>query len=148
MAKTGVSDKYVWRASYLAILNVDSQFVYAEDQNFDILRFGLGEWKSIRPYLLKEFYTLTPWHKEKDNTDFTAFSYFDPETESGIILAFRQECCERSRLTLLLPFISEGEKYEAVDEDTGERVITDGRMTVNFSSAREAKLIRIKKKYN
>ena len=146
MAKTGVSDKYVWRSSYLAILNVDSQFVYAEDQNFDILRFGLGEWKSIKPYLLKEFYTLTPWHKENDNTDFTAFAYFDPEEESGIILAFRQERCERKEITLALPFVANGEKYEAVDEDTGDRVITDGRITVGFASPREAKLIRINKK--
>ena len=75
-------------------MNVDSQFVYDESQNFDMLRFGLNEWKKVAPYLLKEFYTLTPWHKEKDNTDFTAFCYYDPEKEDGVILAFRQERCE------------------------------------------------------
>ncbi|MBO5269348.1 MAG: alpha-galactosidase, partial [Clostridia bacterium] len=37
LAPTGVSDKYVWRASYLPILNVDAQFVCAEDQSFDML---------------------------------------------------------------------------------------------------------------
>jgi len=146
MAKTGVSDKYVFRASYLPILNIDSQFVYAEDQNFDILRFGLGEWKSIKHYMLKEFYTLTPWHKEKDSTDFTAFAYFDPEDESGVILAFRQEKCERDEITLALPFIGDGESYEALDEDTGERCLSNGRITIRFSSPREAKLIRIKRK--
>ncbi len=146
MAATGVSDKYVWRASYLASLNVDSQFVYHPDQNFDMLRFGLKEWKRISPYLLKEFYTLTPWHKEKDSTDFTAFSYFDPEEEKGIVLAFRQEHCDRSSITLSLPFVNEGEEYTLIDEDSGDIGVTSGRITLSFNEPRSARLLWVSKK--
>lgn len=141
----GVSDKYVWRASYLPSLNVESQFVYSEDQNFDILRFGLKEWKKVSPYLLKEFYTLTPWHNKNDNTDFTAFSYYDSEKEEGVILAFRQEGCQRSSLNISLPFIDESEHCRIVDEDTMEEIITANDVVLHFNAPRTAKLLWIKK---
>lgn len=114
---TGVSDVYVWRASYLPALNVDSQFVQAEDQNFDILRFGLREWKKVSPYLLKDFYTLTPWHSEEDKTDFTAYSYFDEEKKKGVLFVFRQEECARDTILLKFPFLKRGEKCILTNED-------------------------------
>ncbi len=145
LAPTGVSDPYVWRASYLPSLNVDSQFVYDPEQNFDMLRFGLGEWKKISPYLLKEFYPLTPWHKGRDNTDFTAFSYYDPEKEEGVVLAFRQERCNRELLTISLPFASRRDRYTVTDEDSGKQTIADGMITLRFDAPRTAKLLWVKK---
>ncbi len=145
LAPSGVSDTYVWRASYLPSLNVDSQFVYDTDQNFDMLRFGLSEWKKVRPYLLKEFYTLTPWHKEKDTTDFTAFCYYDPEKEEGVIFAFRQERCERGELCLSLPFANNINKYTVTDEDSDDKIITGGIITIRFDAPRTAKLLWLKK---
>jgi hypothetical protein len=145
LAPTGKSDPYVWRASYLPSLNVDSQFVYDESQSFDMLRFGLAEWKKVKPYLLKEFYTLTPWHKEKDTTCFTAFSYYDPEKEEGVILAFRQESCTRNELSISLPFAPGAEKYIITDEDSRKETETNGKMTLYFDRARTAKLLWVKK---
>jgi alpha-galactosidase len=145
LALTGVSDPYVWRASYLPSLNVDSQFVYDKDQNFDMLRFGLGEWKKVKNYLLKEFYTLTPWHKEKDITDFTAFCYYDPEKEEGIILAFRQENCCRDLLRVSLPFASNADRYTVTDEDSNDKTITGSTITLRFDAPRTAKLLWVKK---
>ena len=145
LAPTGISDPYVWRASYLPSLNVDSQFVYDESQNFDMLRFGLQEWKKVKPYLLKEFYTLTPWHKESDNTDFTAFCYYDSEKEEGVIFAFRQERCTRETLSISLPFNGGGDGYIVTDEDSHEEKVTDGTMTLCFDAPRTAKLLWVKK---
>lgn len=145
LALAGVSDPYVWRASYLPSLNVDSQFVYDETQNFDMLRFGLNEWKKISHYLLTEFYTLTPWHKEDDDTDFTAFCYYDPKDDSGIILAFRQEECCRSKLTVFLPFAEEGDKYILTDEDLKTEMTAEKSVTLEFDAPRTSKLLRIKK---
>ena len=145
LAPTGVSDPYVWRASYLPALNVDSQFVHDAEQNFDMLRFGLREWKKIKPYLLKEFYTLTPWHKEKDVTDFTAFCYYDPETEDGILFAFRQEHCSRNTLPIALPFAESGDSYVITDEDTREEITANGSLTLHFDAPRTAKMLRVKK---
>ena len=145
LALTGVSDKYVWRASYLPILNVDSQFVQDPNQDFDIIRFGLSEWKKISPYLLKDFYTLTPWHKEKDTNDFTSFCYIDPEKDKGIILAFRQENCARENLIIKLPFIKNNEKYCLIDEDTKEETIITNVTTIHFDKPRTARLFWIEK---
>ena len=142
LAPTGVSDPYVWRASYLPILNVDSQFVQDPDQDFDVLRFGLKEWKRVSPYLLKDFYTLTPWHAEQEKNGFCAFCYFDPESEKGVLLAFCQEECEERELTLDLPF--EGE-YLFADEDSGVKITAEKDITVRFAGAREARLLWIEK---
>ncbi|MBP3388510.1 MAG: alpha-galactosidase [Clostridia bacterium] len=143
LALTGISDAYVWRASYLASLNVDSQFVQDPDQDFDMLRFGLKEWKKVAPFLLKEFYTLTPWHKELDTSDFTAYCFYDPEIEKGVMLAFRQENCARATLPVSLPFAKEGERYSLTDEDSGESHITDGKDELFFAAPRTARLLWI-----
>lgn len=145
LAPTGISDPYVWRASYLPSLNVDQQFVHDADQNFDMVRFGLKEWKKVSPFLLKEFYTLTPWHKEVDITDFTAFCYYDPEKEEGVILAFSQEECRRNTLRVRLPFAENGAQYTVTDEDSGEENRTEGCVTVAFDKPRSAKLLWVKK---
>lgn len=141
----GISDPYTWRASYLPILNSDGRFVHHPDQNFDMLRFGLGEWKKLSRYLMKDFYPLTTWHKEKDNSDFTAFCYYDPEKESGVILAFRQEKCERDTLSVALPFATATDTYTLTDEDSGALSTVSQSVTLHFDAPRTAKLIWIKK---
>ena len=144
LAPTGESDPYIWRASYLPVLNVDAQFVQDDrKENFDTLRFGLREWKKVSPYLLKDFYPLTPWHKEQDDTDFTAYCFLDPETEEGILFAFRQDRCVRDSLTLRLPFAN-GE-YTLTDEDSGECITTGGDVTLTFAAPHTARLFRLQK---
>ena len=142
LAPTGVSDPYVFRASYLPILNVDSQFVQDPDQDFGVLRSGLKEWKRVSPYLLKDFYTLTPWHAEKEKDGFCAFLYFDPEEEKGVLLAFCQEECEGRELTLDLPL--EGE-YLFTDEDSGDSFTAEKSFTIHFDQSREARLLWIER---
>ncbi len=143
---TGRSDVYTWRASYLTSLNVDSQFVQDPDQDFGVLRFGLREWKRVSPYLLGELYVLTPWHGEQDRSDFTAYAYFDPETDKGVLLAFRQEECVRDTLTLRLPFIGADETYRLTDEDTKETIETKGMTELVFGAPRTARLLWIERK--
>ena len=146
LSPRGVLDMYVWRASYLPAMNVDSQFVQDPDQDFDMLRRGLSEWKRICPYLLKDFYVLTPWHTEEDVYAFTAFAFYDPDAASGALLAFRQEKCDEDTLPVTLPFAAGKEKIVLTDGDTG-RVIEAGGdeaaeygVSVVFSRPREARL--------
>ncbi|MBE5761809.1 MAG: hypothetical protein E7334_07420 [Clostridiales bacterium] len=136
----GKSDKYIWRASYLPCLNVDAQYVYDPDQNFDIMRFGIGEWEKVAPYLTKQFYPLTPWHHREDRSGFTAHMYFDPEKKTGVLLAFRQEDCEEAALTIKLPI--EGDLV-LTDEDTKQTLAknADGTVTLFFPNKRCDRLI-------
>lgn len=141
VAITGNSDPYIWRASYLPVLNVDSQFVQDPDQDFNVLRFGLREWDKVKPYLLKDFYVLTPWHSERDTTGFTAYCYYDPEASKGVLLAFRQEQCQVDNLSFQLPFAQGEHTYRFRDEDTGNIFTSDGDGTLEFPAPRTAKLI-------
>ncbi len=145
LAQTGASAPYVWRASYLPVLNVDSQYVQDPHQDFDMLRFGLSEWKRVSPYLLKDMYVLTPWHSEYDCSDFTAYCFFDPENEKGVLLAFRQENCVRDTLKIRLPFVK-GEDYLLTDEDAGKVIVTQGDAELHFAAPRTARLLWIDRK--
>ncbi|MBO5052558.1 MAG: alpha-galactosidase [Clostridia bacterium] len=151
LALTGRTDPYTWRASYLPALNVDSQFVQDPDQDFDILRFGLSEWKKLSPYLLKDLYVLTPWHAERDTYSFTALAYFDEETRRGALLAFRQENCPASELSLSLPFVPAGATVCLTDEDSGEAITVCAQaegaaLTLCFAEPRSARLLWIEVK--
>lgn len=150
LAPVGKSDQYVWRASYLPVLNVDSQFVYEPSQDFSVLRKGLSEWKKLNKYLLKDFYPLTPWHSENEKDGFTAFSFYDPEEEKGILLIFRMEECLQEEITVNLPFANEGEQYKLTDEDSGEVTLLSGGklgsdITFNLPEKRMARLVWIEK---
>ena len=142
----GIMDVYTWRASYLPIMNVlGGQFTQDKNYDFDMLRFGLCEWESIKEYLIKDFYLLTEWRKGDDRTGFVAHCYFDPEKEKGCILAFRQEECESDTLEIQLP-IKNGE-YKLTDRDTQSCLdVVDGKVKFIFNSKRQSKLIDIARK--
>lgn len=147
---TGKVDEYIWRASYLPVLNVNAQFVTNPNENFPMLRFGMREWDRVKPYLLKDFYVLTPWHTYTDLSGFTAYSFFDSEKKEGLLLAFRQEKCEENTLPITLPFIASDEKCIMTDEDTGDIIETEGiemkekGIWLYFDKPRCARLIWVK----
>ncbi len=149
LSPTGELDQYVWRASYLPAMNVDSQFVQDPDQDFDILRTGLREWKRLAPYMLKDFYVLTPWHTREDKTSFTAYCYFDPESGEGALLAFRQERCQAEEVQLTLPFARE-RGCCLTDEDSGETLRVSGDemrgkgFALSFDAPRSARLLWVR----
>ena len=145
----GRSDVYTWRASYLPVLNVDSQFVHDPGQDFSMLRFGLEEWKKVSPYLLGDFYLLTPWHSQTDKTAFTAYSFFHEEEGKGLMLLFRMEECAEESLSVRLPYAKNGSRYLLTDEDSGEAISLPGeelRQTgcrFTFAEPRTARLVWI-----
>lgn len=147
---TGRSDVYTWRASYLAALNVDSQFVEDAGQDFSVLTFGLNEWKKVNPYILKEFYVLTPWHDEFDRSGFTAYSFWDPEAEKGVCLIFRMEDCEEDTVQISQPFAEKEASYILKNEDTKEEWCVCGEelseLKTVLSEKRSSALIWIEKK--
>ncbi len=139
-------DRYISRASYLPIFNIQSAFAHHPTGDFSDLKKATTEWRRINKYLLKDFYTLTDWHHRFNEKEFTAFCYFDPETEKGIILAFRQDKCEKENLTIKLSFLEDGD-YVLTDEDTKQIYNLNGcELSLNFKDQRSDKLIWIEKK--
>ena len=142
---TGRSDRYIWRASYLPVLNVDSQYVQDPDQDFDNLRFGLAEWKKVSSYMMKDFYPLTEWHDNTYRAGFTAYSFVDPAADSGYVMAFRMEDCPEDTLTLTLPYAG-NDTWRLTDEDTGEAYdVQNGKVTLTFAQPRTARLLWVEK---
>ena len=144
----GTLDMYVWRASYLPILNVDSQYAEDPGQDWDMLRRGLYEWKQVAPYLLRDMYVHTPWHSAEETDGFTAYSFFDPEKREGVLLAFRQENCEADELTLTLPYAEAGAVLTDADTNcsftvSGSEMKTSG-IKLSFEHKREVRLFWIK----
>ena len=81
----------------------------------------------------------------QDTDDFTAFCYYDPDREDGVILAFRQENCAGDLLEVSLPFASGADRYTITDEDSREESVTDRVVTLRFEAPRTAKLLWVKK---
>ena len=146
----GIVDDYVWRASYLPAVTVDSQYVQDPDQDFEVLRKGLKEWKRVSEYLLCDFYVHTPWHPEKEKNGFTAYSFFDDEKREGVLLAFRQEDCVENALTIRLPYVREDAVCLLKDEDSGEVLRVNGKemmekgVTLRFVHPRQARLLWVR----
>lgn len=143
----GLMDVYTWRASYLPIMNVcGGLFATDENYDYDMLRFGLNEWKKVNPYLTKDFYAITPWHDKTDKKGFTVHAYIDPEKEEGVLLAFRMDECVEETLTLELPFADANDTYILTDEDTREEIVVQNKkLSLSFNAPRQAKLLWVKK---
>lgn len=148
LAVDGRRDVYIFRASYNPILNLSAQWVQDPNTDFDMIRFGLREWDTVKDYLLKDFYLLTPWHGPEDRTQWTSYVYFDPEKDSGMLFAFRMEEAAESSLSHRLTMLNPKRRYRLCDADSGDLGIFDGAelakgYTVTHAQPRSAALIMI-----
>jgi len=149
LAADGKRDKYIFRASYGAILHVSAQWVQDPNTDFDMLRFGVNEWNSVKDYMLKDFYVLTPWKPEGDRKNWTSYIYYDPETDSGVLFGFRMEECEKPSCTVALSMLNAEKEYEFIDADKGLIGCFNGEDLINGykleqNNPRSASLIFIK----
>ena len=119
LAVNGKRDKYIFRASYNPILNLSAQWVQDPNTDFEMIRFGLREWDTVKDYLLKDFYLLTPWNGPTDKTHWTSYIYFDPEKDSGVLFAFRMEEAAESSCSHQLTMLNPEHKYQLRDADKG-----------------------------
>ncbi|MCL1793865.1 MAG: alpha-galactosidase [Oscillospiraceae bacterium] len=119
LAADGKRDAYIFRASYTPAFHLSAQWVQDPGTDFDMLRFGMNEWNSVKKFLLKDFYVLTKWKPESDKTGWTSYMYYDPETQEGALFAFRMEECETRSLTLKLFMLDAKSSYELRDADKG-----------------------------
>ena len=144
-------DLYVFRASYLPLLHLQEAFTHNGQLDWETLRRGFAEWKSVRHLLTKDFYPLCPWHHASELRDWAAFAYDWPENGDSLLLAFRQEECERPVFSAKLKFADPAADYEVVDADSGivRRVKgSDLRagLEVRLDRPRSSALLRIRRK--
>lgn len=124
VAKDGTSlvdntcDMYALRASYLCVYEPAANFWCDRDTiDWDSYRRGLAEWKEINKYLLKDFYTLTPFQSTSDDKSWTAYMYWDEKSDSGVVQAFRKPKCDIGEIAVKLKGLDPDREYSVRDID-------------------------------
>ena len=148
LALDGTRDPYIFRASYNPILNLSAQWVQDPRTDFDMIRFGMGEWDTVKAFLLKDFYLLTPWHAEDDRSQWTSYVYFDAEQDAGVLFAFRMEEAVDASCVIRLSMLQPDQQYLLRNADSGVTETFTGRelaegYTVRHAQPRSAALIYI-----
>lgn len=111
-------DIYTLRASYMCVYNPQANYYLERDTiDFELYRQGLDEFNTMKKYLLKDFYALTEDHSTSDDTKWTAYEFFDTETDSGLIQAFRQTKCEEKQITVYPKGLNPNNYYTLRDVD-------------------------------
>ncbi len=114
----GLVDIYVLRASYLPHYSYQDAYYHNQDTiDWDVLKKGMGEWKEVSKYFYKDFYVLTPQQGVGDTENWTAYEYFDPETDSGVVQAFRKQNCPDSTYMLQFKGVDPDRYYTVRDLD-------------------------------
>ncbi|MBN2559590.1 MAG: alpha-galactosidase [Phycisphaerae bacterium] len=96
-----------------------------EDLDYPLLRRMLAEFEKVQPYLLGDYYPLTPYRLQKDA--WIAWQYDKPDLGGGMVQAFRREQCQAPTETLRLRGLDPTALYEVTDLDAGTPVRISGK---------------------
>ncbi len=127
-----LGDTYSFRSAYAPGMTVrtwehaDFEWeVGATNEPFDWARKYFNEYLSVQHYFTCDFYPLIK--NSKETVSWAASQYDEPETSSGIILAFRREECPFAASDVMLGGIDESKTYEFVNADTNEGFTISGK---------------------
>lgn len=114
----GVMDEYVLRATYLPAVAYAGAFSRQEDQiDWATFRKSQAEYEIVSQYFYKDFYVLTPYRGVGNNTQWTAYQYFDAEKSEGVVQAFRPDDCSDKQFTVQLRGLDPNKMYSVTDCD-------------------------------
>ena len=126
-----LGDTYSFRSAYAPGMTVrtwehvdDEWNVGAMNEPFDWARKYFNEYLSVQHYLTCDFYPLI--RNSKETISWAASQYDEPESNSGIILAFRREECPFASADVKLGGIKADKTYEFINVDTDEKIIASG----------------------
>ena len=85
----------------------------------------LAEFRKVQPYLLSDYYPLTPYSLDKH--DWIAWQFDDPEQGGGMVQAFRRDACTEESLTLKLGGLDADSTYAVENLDTDKTEKLTGR---------------------
>lgn len=150
-----LGDTYSFRSAYAPGMTVrtwehaDPEWeVGAMGEPFEWARKYFNEYLSVRHYFSCDYYPLI--RNSRETISWAAYQYDEPETDSGIILAFRREECPFDSADFFIGGVKADKTYEFVDADTGERTVIKGDelikngMRLNIPNKRQSLLIRYK----
>lgn len=149
-ADPGVTDTYTLRASMMPSVWYISQFYHNNDGlPWDEIKAYREERKTYEKFFFSDYYVLTPYRGVSDNSQWTAFMYFDNESDSGVISAFRPTGCTIASETIKIKGVNPDGYYRLRDTDGKQSVdrikgseLADG-LTLTAKHDRTAMIIYI-----
>ncbi|MBQ6990494.1 MAG: hypothetical protein IJN58_05520, partial [Clostridia bacterium] len=102
------------------------------------------EYRSIRRFYSCDFYN----HGSAvlDPTSWAVFQYHDPDTDEGILLAFRRSESPFATAEITLGGIPEGKEIEFFDMDSGESFVSARDIAITIPTKRTSRLLKYKVK--
>lgn len=143
-------DIYMMRAAFLPHMSIWARWYHDSDTiKWAEIYQGRAEWKEANKYFLKDFYVLTPYRGINNESEWTSYMYWDSESDSGLLQAFRQKDCTQSSVTVQVKGVNPDGYYSIRDIDGIQSVakvkgseLKNG-LTISASSARTAVVLYI-----
>jgi alpha-galactosidase len=112
----GASDRYWFRSCIFPASRVGWD-TRKKELDYALLRRMIGEFHKVQPFLLGDFYPLTPYSLQK--SAWIAWQFDEPEL-GGAVQAFRREEAAEESKTLKLSGLDPKASYAMEDLDTGK----------------------------
>ena len=131
---TKVIDKYALRSAYatsFGFMGWSREYMKMSDDDFEMLKAVTEEYRRIRKYFSKDFYN----HGAEvyDPSSWAIWQYHDPESQSGIVMAFRRSESPFAHVTVELKGLRENQTYRYCNFDTAESFIGDTKIDIELS---------------
>jgi hypothetical protein len=112
------ADIYAMRSAMLPITQYSGDFYYnPSNVDWEAMLQYKRERNEYEKYFYSDFYVLTPYNGINDTENWTAYMYFNPNTDSGVISAFRAVDCEQSQCIVKIKGVNPNHYYTIRDVD-------------------------------
>lgn len=146
----GDTDTYSYRASFNAAPCLNARYYQDRNKlNWEELRKCQSDYDTFKKYILKDYYSLTPYRGVSNDKEWVSYMYFDKESKSGVIQAFRQINCEEDTIKVNLKGIDSNKYYKLTDIDGINSInkikgsTLEKGYVINSTSPRQALIIYI-----
>lgn len=117
-ADPGLTDTYTLRGSNLPSMWYICQFYHQRDSlPWESIKTFREQRKEYKKYFYSDYYVLTPYRGVTNNSEWTAYMYFDGKSDSGVMSAFRPEGCTKSKETVYVKGVDPEKYYRVRDVD-------------------------------
>jgi alpha-galactosidase len=148
------TDTYSSRSFYLPgfiateISDYMETILQIKKENVAALKRAYSECAEVAPFMLGDYYPLTPYNR--DLSQWLAWQFNRPDKSDGMLQAFRRKNCTGNQITVKLQGLDAKATYAFKDFDpgtflkTGSALMTEG-LTVTLPEAPAATLLTYKK---
>ena len=97
------------------------------------------EYRKIRRYFSKDFYNHGSY--VLDDTAWAIWQYHDPETQSGIVMAFRRSNSPFEQVTISLKGVDSGKQLTCTDLNTDTVFESSNALTIRLTEKRSSIIV-------